>query len=104
MTNAPTTIRTATQALLDETISLSPTQDFRSFHKSFVNLKGIGDWTANYVGMRGLGMIDSFPANDLGILKAMKKDDKKTLPRQFSVKVKNGVPTEPMPHSAFGTA
>lgn len=71
------TIRTATQALLDETISLSPTQDFRSFHKSFVNLKGIGDWTANYVGMRGLGMIDSFPANDLGILKAMKKDGKK---------------------------
>ncbi len=71
------TLRTATRAVLDKTLSLSPNQSFESFHASFVSLKGIGDWTANYVGMRGLGMIDAFPAGDLGIIKAMTRGGKK---------------------------
>ncbi|MDP2700125.1 DNA-3-methyladenine glycosylase 2 family protein [Thalassospira sp.] len=33
-------------------------------------LKGIGPWTLNYFGLRGLGEPDAFPAGDLGILKA----------------------------------
>ena len=32
--------------------------------------KGIGPWTLNYFGLRGLGDPDAFPAADLGILKA----------------------------------
>ena len=71
------TIRTTTQAIIDKTVSLSSNQSFETFHKSFIALKGIGDWTVNYVGMRGLGMIDSFPASDLGIIKALMKGDKK---------------------------
>lgn len=32
-------------------------------------IKGIGPWTLNYFGLRGLGDPDAFPAADLGILK-----------------------------------
>lgn len=33
-------------------------------------IKGVGPWTLNYFGLRGLGEPDAFPAADLGILKA----------------------------------
>jgi DNA-3-methyladenine glycosylase II len=33
--------------------------------------KGVGDWTANYVGMRALGHPDSLPAADVGLQKAV---------------------------------
>jgi 3-methyladenine DNA glycosylase/8-oxoguanine DNA glycosylase len=31
----------------------------------------------DYVAMRGLGMVDAFPAGDLGIIKALSKDGEK---------------------------
>ncbi len=34
-------------------------------------LPGIGDWTAQYIAMRGLGEPDAFPAGDLGLRKAL---------------------------------
>jgi AraC family transcriptional regulator of adaptative response / DNA-3-methyladenine glycosylase II len=34
-------------------------------------LPGIGEWTAQYVAMRGLGEPDAFPAGDLGVRKAL---------------------------------
>jgi AraC family transcriptional regulator of adaptative response / DNA-3-methyladenine glycosylase II len=39
--------------------------------RSLVALPGIGDWTAQYVAMRGLGEPDAFPATDLGVLRAL---------------------------------
>lgn len=71
------TLQTAIQAVIDKKISLSPNQSLETFNQQFSALKGIGPWTVNYVGMRGLGIIDSFPASDLGIIKAMMLDDKK---------------------------
>jgi AraC family transcriptional regulator of adaptative response / DNA-3-methyladenine glycosylase II len=38
-------------------------------------LKGIGPWTVNYIGMRGLSDPDAFPSADLGIIKALTFDD-----------------------------
>lgn len=35
-----------------------------------IEIKGIGDWTANYIAMRALRETDAFPAADLGLLKA----------------------------------
>ena len=40
-------------------------------------MKGIGEWTVQYVAMRGLGMVDSFPAKDLGIIKALMTGEEK---------------------------
>lgn len=40
-----------------------------------VALPGIGDWTAQYLGMRVLGWPDAFPASDLGLLRALDVTD-----------------------------
>jgi AraC family transcriptional regulator of adaptative response / DNA-3-methyladenine glycosylase II len=37
-------------------------------------LPGIGDWTAQYVAMRGCGQRDAFPATDLGLRRALGAD------------------------------
>ena len=34
-------------------------------------IRGIGDWTAEYVAMRGLHDPDAFPAGDLGVRRAL---------------------------------
>jgi len=70
-----TTIITVATAVLDNTISLTSNQLFDTFYKKFSALKGIGDWTVNYVAMRGLGIIDSFPATDLGVIKALSEGE-----------------------------
>jgi AraC family transcriptional regulator of adaptative response / DNA-3-methyladenine glycosylase II len=38
--------------------------------EQLVELPGIGEWTAQYIAMRGLGDPDAFPAADLGLLRA----------------------------------
>jgi len=72
-----TTIANIAQGLLDRKFSLNPDQPFENFQKQFSAIRGIGEWTVNYVAMRGLGMVDSFPAADLGIIKALEKSGKR---------------------------
>lgn len=77
------TIRIVVNAIVDKLVSISSNQGFAQFSKDFSALKGIGDWTVNYVAMRGLGMIDSFPYMDLGIIKALTKNHIKPTPKQI---------------------
>ena len=35
------------------------------------NIAGIGDWTANYIGMRAMRWADAFPHTDYGVKKAL---------------------------------
>ena len=65
------TLKTVTQAILDERVKLTTHQPFETFRENFLALKGIGEWTVHYVAMRGLRMVDSFPATDLGVIKAL---------------------------------
>ena len=65
------TLKTVTQAILDQRVKLTSSQPFETFSKDFSALKGIGEWTVHYVAMRGLGMVDSFPVTDLGVIKAL---------------------------------
>ncbi len=65
------TLLTMTENVLSGGVKLNSNQTFEKFYSDFTTLKGIGDWTANYVAMRGLGMMDAFPALDLGIVKAL---------------------------------
>ena len=44
---------------------------------ALTKLKGIGPWTVNYIGMRGLSDPDAFPSADLGIIKALTVNDVK---------------------------
>jgi AraC family transcriptional regulator of adaptative response / DNA-3-methyladenine glycosylase II len=38
------------------------------------SVRGIGDWTANYIALRALRFPDAFPAGDLGLQKAAAED------------------------------
>jgi AraC family transcriptional regulator, regulatory protein of adaptative response / DNA-3-methyladenine glycosylase II len=42
-------------------------------------IPGIGPWTAHYIAMRGFGEPDAFPANDMGLLRAVRR--KSDIPR-----------------------
>jgi len=76
-------IKTVTLAVVDGRLGLEANQKFDSFHEKFSSLKGIGDWTVHYVAMRGLGMTDSFPASDLGVIRAIAGKDSKISPKQM---------------------
>ncbi len=65
------TIRSVLEALQQGTVRLDSGQPFDEFSDAFSAIRGIGDWTVNYVAMRGMGMKDCFPAADLGIIKAL---------------------------------
>ena len=71
------TLKSVAYAVLHKKLKLTTNQSFGTFHKDFSSIKGIGDWTVNYVAMRGMGMADSFPAGDLGIVRALAKNSRK---------------------------
>ncbi|QDP00888.1 DNA-3-methyladenine glycosylase 2 family protein [Thalassotalea sp. PS06] len=52
----------------------NPQVDFEKFVDLLCQQKGIGPWTAHYIAMRGVGVVDAFPAEDLGIIKALAVD------------------------------
>lgn len=53
------------------------------FIKRMTALKGVGDWTAQCLAMRGLGDGDGFPAADLGIVKALSPTGQKAKPKEI---------------------
>ncbi|MBZ0269304.1 hypothetical protein K8I85_14215, partial [bacterium] len=64
-------VRALARAVRDGTIPLHWGADAEEAHAALVALPGVGDWTADYIAMRALGLPDSFPAGDLGVRKAM---------------------------------
>jgi DNA-3-methyladenine glycosylase II len=42
-------------------------------HEKLLSLKGVGPWTAQYVGLRALGHLDCLPAADVGLQKAIQR-------------------------------
>jgi 3-methyladenine DNA glycosylase/8-oxoguanine DNA glycosylase len=53
------------------------------FIELLTRIPGIGDWTAQYIAMRAMGEPDAFPANDLGIIKALRQGDKRITQKQI---------------------
>lgn len=51
-------------------VSLAPLDPERAIAR-LQALPGIGPWTANYIAMRAMGWPDAFPAEDLGVKKAL---------------------------------
>jgi AraC family transcriptional regulator of adaptative response / DNA-3-methyladenine glycosylase II len=64
-------IRTLARRVADGSLSLSWGDSAREIHEQLVAIPGIGDWTAQYVAMRGLGEPDTFLPGDLGVRKAL---------------------------------
>jgi len=67
------TIRQVASAVLRGDISFDAIQDPDEFCATLTSIRGIGDWTAQYVAMRALKFPDAFPDSDLGLLKAVSK-------------------------------
>ena len=65
------TIRRVAQAVCNGSLVFDNAQDPEEFRRSLTSIRGIGDWTAEYVAMRALKNPDAFPASDLGLLKAI---------------------------------
>ncbi|WP_245720721.1 AlkA N-terminal domain-containing protein [Microbulbifer yueqingensis] len=75
------TLRAFVAASLDGRVDFTET-DLERWCAQLTALPGIGEWTAQYIAMRGLSLPDAFPASDLGILLALGVDGKKATPAQ----------------------
>jgi AraC family transcriptional regulator of adaptative response / DNA-3-methyladenine glycosylase II len=69
-----TTLNAIARAVCDGSVSFRPEQSLPQFVASWVELPGIGDWTAHYIAMRALSHPDAFPAADLVLRKAVTAD------------------------------
>ncbi|MGB5490006.1 MAG: AlkA N-terminal domain-containing protein [Woeseiaceae bacterium] len=64
------TIRSVAKAAVAGELSFDAAVPADVFLNSLTAIKGIGDWTAEYVSMRAMKNPDAFPASDLGLLRA----------------------------------
>ena len=64
-------IRSMAAAVVNGTLSFDCAQDPERFASALTSIKGIGEWTAQYLCMRVLKHPDAFPASDLGLRKAI---------------------------------
>jgi AraC family transcriptional regulator of adaptative response / DNA-3-methyladenine glycosylase II len=78
------TILNIAREIGENSFSLNANQPFEIFQQAFSTIKGVGEWTVNYVAMRGLGMVDSFPATDIGIIKAIAGEGKRPSRKQIT--------------------
>jgi AraC family transcriptional regulator of adaptative response / DNA-3-methyladenine glycosylase II len=65
------TVVALARALADGSLRLEPGVDVEATLARLRAVPGIGEWTANYLGMRALGWPDAFPAADVGVMKAL---------------------------------
>ncbi|HLT91788.1 MAG TPA: AlkA N-terminal domain-containing protein [Woeseiaceae bacterium] len=65
------TIRRVAAAVLAGDLRFDGTQDADTLCRALCSIRGIGDWTAQYVAMRALRYPDAWPAGDLGLQKAL---------------------------------
>jgi AraC family transcriptional regulator of adaptative response / DNA-3-methyladenine glycosylase II len=72
------TIRRVAAAAAAGDLRFDTAQDPETFCASLTSIKGVGDWTAQYVAMRVLKYPDAFPATDLGLLKALMHPERTT--------------------------
>jgi len=56
----------------------------RAVRADLMALRGIGPWTAQYVGLRALGDRDAFPESDLGLLKAAAEGASRPTPKALA--------------------
>lgn len=64
------TLRNLAAAVADGALDLSIDKGADELVKRLCELPGIGQWTAQYIALRGFGEADAFPVGDLGLLKA----------------------------------
>ncbi len=68
------TIRRIAAAAASGELRFDSAQDPDEFCNAMTAMRGIGDWTAQYVAMRALKNPDAFPSSDLGLLRAFDEE------------------------------
>lgn len=66
-----TTIRMLARQVHQGELALDASQGLPSVVARLCAIPGIGPWTANYIAMRACGETDAFPADDLGLRRAL---------------------------------
>lgn len=79
VTSRAETIRLVARAVANGELVFDSTTDPEQFCSELTSIRGIGDWTAQYVAMRVLKNPDAFPTADLALLKAFDDDAKKRI-------------------------
>ena len=69
------TIRDLARAVVNGDLSFDAGQTADDVRGALTAIRGIGDWTAEYVAMRAMKDPDAFPSSDLGLLRAFDRSD-----------------------------
>ncbi len=72
------TIRRVAFATVRGDIRFDGSQDLAELRRVLLAIKGIGDWTAEYVCMRAMKDPDAFPGSDLGLVSAIAPPERVT--------------------------
>jgi AraC family transcriptional regulator of adaptative response / DNA-3-methyladenine glycosylase II len=75
-------IRALARAVCDGRLRFEGIVEFQAFLEQFMELPGIGPWTAQYVAMRALGEPDAFPPGDAALLSALRLTNASELERR----------------------
>lgn len=76
-------IQEIAQRLIDGRLDFSHVGLLEEFVAKLCEVKGIGEWTANYVAMRALGDPDAFPHSDLILLRAAAEQGEVLTPKKL---------------------
>lgn len=76
------TIHLLARAVCDRQINFEGVTDVNAFLRRLREIPGIGNWTAQYIGMRALREPDAFPSADIGLLKALEIKTPRELERR----------------------
>ena len=68
------------QMVVEGSIDLKDIGNLDTFVEQCKSIRGIGEWTAQNIVMKGLGSKNAFPASDLGIVQAMPADSQRRTP------------------------
>lgn len=76
-------IQNLAAAVAADPVLLDATGDLDADVRRLRALPGVGEWTAQYIALRGFKHADAFPASDLGILRALAgPDDRRPTPAE----------------------
>ena len=76
-------IQAVAQAVADRELVFDGSQSLEEFGKRICSIKGIGQWTAQYIALRALGDPDAFPQGDLILQRAAAYGDKQLTAKQL---------------------
>ncbi len=77
------TIQSLASAFHRKDIRFDHSMENETILEKLKTIKGIGEWTAQYIAMRVLRDPDAFPASDLGLIKAISPPGEKVKPKDL---------------------